>query len=636
MKRTEHLSILLGSIHQNTNYSIISTDPSGIIVSINVGAAKLLEYEGTAIPDQWSITDLHDPKELYEKAQSIGLDIQENKIAPFEVLCQLAQVLGNQEAPYTYLTKSGKCIPVLLSFSTIHKPDGALLGYLAIAKDITAQKKSEESLYSMTDRLQLATLAAKMGIWDYDIEKKLLIWDKTVYQLFGANPDEKVPPENIWERYIHPDDKARVLDTIDNALKHEYLFEHEFRVIWPDGSVHTLKSDALVKRDSTGKAIRIIGTNRDITQQKAEREQLRLLSSVITNSSEVIIITEVEPVNGVFPSIRYVNPAFEKLTGYKAEEVIGQSPRILQGPKSDRKALRRLKLAIENWESCEIEIINYKKSGEEYWVNMVVFPVSDQQGWYTHWVSIQNDITARKKAEQEREQMISELTKSNRELQQFSYITTHNLRAPLTNLIAISKLLDTSALQDSALVEMIEAFKTSANQLHETLDDLIQVLLIKGDTSFELEQVFFEDICDRVIVTIQSMMEQSGAQLATNFDEAEYVWFSSAYMESIFLNLISNSIKFAYPGRKPRISIRSFQIAQEIKLIFSDNGIGFDMERVKGRIFGLHKRFHKGEGKGVGLFLIHSQITALGGTIEVESKENEGTTFTITFKADPR
>jgi sensor histidine kinase regulating citrate/malate metabolism len=90
------------------------------------------------------------------------------------------------------------------------------------------------------------------------------------------------------------------------------------------------------------------------------------------------------------------------------------------------------------------------------------------------------------------------------------------------------------------------------------------------------------------------------------------------------------------PGRKPRISIRSFQIAQEIKLIFSDNGIGFDMERVKGRIFGLHKRFHKGQGKGVGLFLIHSQITALGGTIEVESKENEGTTFTISFKADPR
>ncbi len=99
---------------------------------MNAGAAKMLEYAATSISDQMSIIDLHDINELSEKAQSIGLDIQEKTAAPFEVLCQLAQVLDNQEAPYTYLTKSGKCIPVLLSFSTIHKPDGALLGYLGL------------------------------------------------------------------------------------------------------------------------------------------------------------------------------------------------------------------------------------------------------------------------------------------------------------------------------------------------------------------------------------------------------------------------------------------------------------------------------------------------------------------------
>jgi PAS domain S-box-containing protein len=508
-----------------------------------------------------------------------------------------------------------------------------LLGYLAIAKDITAQKTSEESLYRVLDRLQLATLAAKMGIWDYDLLQDQLIWDKTVFQLFGASTEDGAP-EWIWENRIHPEDKARVLETIHAALQREFLFEHEFRVIWPDASVHTIKSDALVKRDADGNPVRLIGTNRDITKQKSAGEQLRLLSSVITNTSEVIIITEVEPVNGVFPCIRYVNQAFENLTGYFAEEVIGYSPRILQGPKSDKKALRQLKQAMLAWEPCEIETINYKKSGEEFWVKLSVFPVSDQNGWYTHWVSIQSDITARKQAELEREQMISELTKSNRELQQFSYITTHNLRAPLTNLITISNLLDTTTIEDPALAEMIEGFKTSAHQLHTTLDDLIQVLLIKGDTSMDLELVEFEDVFDRVILTIHSMVQQSGAQFATNFDEAPSVYFSANYMESIFLNLISNSIKFEHPKRKPRIRIQSFKEGSTLKLVFSDNGIGFDMERVKGRIFGLHKRFHKGEGKGVGLFLIHSQITALGGTIEVESQENIGTTFTITFKQD--
>jgi PAS domain S-box-containing protein len=633
MKRTDPIVLLENSILNNSGFSIIATNSQGIIQYFSAGAVKMLGYAAAEVIGMRSLLDLHDPNEFADAAP-----LEENQEnftpdRPFDILRLYAYMDAKEDMVCSYLAKEGYRVPVRMSFIRMQGPDEVLLGYIAIANDITAQKTSEESLYRVLDRLQLATLAAKMGIWDYDILQDQLIWDKTVFQLFGAGIEDGAP-EWIWENRIHPADKTRVLATIHAALEREFLFEHEFRVIWPDNSVHTIKSDALVKRDAEGKPVRLIGTNRDITKQKAESEQLRLLSSVITNTNEVIIITDTEPVNGVFPCIRYVNQAFENLTGYSTEEVIGYSPRILQGPKSDKKALRRLKQAMLEWEPCEIETINYKKSGEEFWVKLSVFPVSDQNGWYTHWVSIQSDITARKQAELEREQMISELTKSNRELQQFSYIATHNLRAPLTNLIAISNLLDTTTIEDPALAEMIEGFKTSAHQLHTTLDDLIQVLLIKGDTSMDLELVEFEDIFDRVILTIQSMVQQSGAQFATDFDEATSVYFSTNYMESIFLNLISNSIKFAHPKRKPRIRIQSFKEAQTIKLIFSDNGIGFDMERVKGRIFGLHKRFHKGEGKGVGLFLIHSQITALGGTIDVESQENVGTTFTITFKQD--
>src|SRR5690606_18871879 len=100
--------------------------------------------------------------------------------------------------------------------------------------------------------------------------------------------------------------------------------------------------------------------------------------------------------------ILYVNDAFCKMTGYKKEEVIGKTPRILQGPKSDFKALKRLRKALDNWQPCEIETINYKKNGEEFWINFHVVPVADESGWYTHWIAIERDVTEQKNQEAER------------------------------------------------------------------------------------------------------------------------------------------------------------------------------------------------------------------------------------------
>ncbi len=123
-------------------------------------------------------------------------------------------------------------------------------------------------------------------------------------------------------------------------------------------------------------------------------------------------------------------------------------------------------------------------------------------------------------------------------------------------------------------------------------------------------------------------------KIKEDFSEAPSVIFSNAYMESVFLNLITNSLRYAHPQRYPLITIKTTNEDNgTTKLVYSDNGIGMNMERVKHKIFGLYQRFHNNaEGKGMGLYLIHSQITTLGGTIEVESEEGVGTTFTIIFK----
>lgn len=142
-----------------------------------------------------------------------------------------------------------------------------------------------------------------------------------------------------------------------------------------------------------------IAVIRDVTDIVRDNQQLRLLESAVANATDVVLITEAEPFDMPGPKIVFVNDAFEKTTGYSREEVIGKTPRILQGKKSDRNELSRLRKALENWEPCEIETINYKKNGEEFWVNISIVPLANEKGWFTHWVAIQKDITERKRTE---------------------------------------------------------------------------------------------------------------------------------------------------------------------------------------------------------------------------------------------
>ena len=129
------------------------------------------------------------------------------------------------------------------------------------------------------------------------------------------------------------------------------------------------------------------------------------------------------------------------------------------------------------------------------------------------------------------------------------------------------------------------------------------------------------------------MINSADINISVDFSEAPSVFFDANYLESILLNLMSNSIKFSSPDRKIEISMKSRKEGEFTILEFSDNGIGMDMDRIKDRIFGLYQRFHdRSDSKGIGLYLIHSQVTALGGKISVKSKVDEGTTFYITFK----
>lgn len=242
------------------------------------------------------------------------------------------------------------------------------------------------------------------------------------------------------------------------------------------------------------------------------------------------------------------------------------------------------------------------------------------------------EYIARHKAEEERDQLIQDLTTRNQDLSQFAYITSHNLRAPLSNLIGLIDILNYDLL-DEYNKTIIDMFRDSAQKLNETIFDLNQMLNFRTSPRSGIEKVNIVRIFKKVCNSFNKEILSSGIKIHTDF-KAETIPFNKSYLESILMNLMSNAIKYAAPGRTLQVDVATMpDSGGNIILTFRDNGMGIDLLKHKDRIFGLNERFHDHvDGSGIGLFITKTQINSLGGEITVESEVDKGSTFVIKIK----
>lgn len=253
---------------------------------------------------------------------------------------------------------------------------------------------------TFNQRLQLATGLAGIGIWEWDIVNDYFYVDEGMCRLYKA--DQFGSTYQDWLSRLHPEDRQATDQAIQRAIATKTQCNAEFRIIITDTHIRYIKAVATIDQDQAGKAIRMTGINLDITKQKKDEQHFKLLESVITHTSDAVMITEAEPLDDEGHRIVYVNEAFTTTTGYSADEVIRKTPKILQGFKSDQVELRRLSEALRKGEPAEITTINYKKNGEPFWANLVVNPVANENGLITHWIAIQKDVTIYKNAELQR------------------------------------------------------------------------------------------------------------------------------------------------------------------------------------------------------------------------------------------
>ena len=513
------------------------------------------------------------------------------------------------------------------------------LKYILHKKDIKNSeiykklKKSNLKIKESNEKYDIVSKATSDSIWDWKIQEDNMSWNKGIENVFGYTPDQVGRSSKWWFDKIHPEDTIKMAIKLYSFIEHKTeKWQDQYRFRCADGTYKYVLDRGFILKDENGKSVRMIGAVQDITKQKEEEQRLKLLETVITHTKDSILIIEPNLCDNKIPRIVYANPAFSIMSGYNTMEIIGKSPSIFIGTNSDTNELKKLYTAIRTKQECLIETISYKKNGEEYWVGFSMLPVYNSDGELSHWVSIQKNITEEKKQEVEKEQLIRELTQNNKDLQQFSYITSHNLRAPLSNLTGLLYLIEDIHIEDPELIEILEGFKKSTALLNETIEDLVKVIVIKDNPSIQKEELSLKSVFENVFNQLDFLMNLHKPIITIDFEKAPLLKTNKAYLESILLNLLTNSIKYKSQDRKIKITISAHQIKNTVSLVYKDNGIGIDLVRNKDKVFGLYQRFHNlPDSKGLGLYLVKSQVEAMGGNISIESEVNKGTTFTLTF-----
>ncbi len=505
------------------------------------------------------------------------------------------------------------------------------------SRNISILKKMQltnEEIKESNEKYDIVAKATSDTIWDWRIQEDYITWNKGIENVFGYRQSDVGATSKWWFDKIHPEDSIRMSVKLYSFIEQKTeKWQDQYRFRCVDGSYKYVLDRGFLLKDENGKAIRMIGAIQDITKQKEEEQRLKLLETVIIQSKDSILITEANSTDGKIPRIVYVNPAFSKMSGYESDEILGQSPNVFKGPNSDSEALKKVLKAIKEEKECLIETISYRKDKKEYWVRFSMIPIFNSEGVLSHWISIQQDITEERKLETEKEHLIRELTQNNKDLKQFSYITSHNLRAPLSNLMGLLNLIEYIPIDNPELQEILNGFYKSTYLLNETINDLVKVIIIKDNPSMQKEMVSLAEVFENVFGQLSFQIEAHKPIIKLKLDKVPLLNTNKAYIESILLNLLTNSIKYKSENRKLKISITAEQIDQKVFLTFTDNGIGIDLERNGDKVFGLYQRFHNyPDSKGLGLYLVKSQVETMGGTISVESEVNKGTSFIIVFK----
>ncbi len=616
---------------------IITINKKGIIQTFNRAATQLFGYTVEEVLNQ-NINILM-PEPYHSE--------HDNYISNYTTT-RVPKVIGTGRE-VVVRRKDGSTFAMHLSISSINVFDEEM--FVGVIRDLSLLKQvdltlkvSEEyhkqQLVKQQERWNLGLKAAKIGIWEYNLLNNALHWDDEMFRLYGRTPADFEGAYLAWEKGLHEDDKQRAEAELAEAIAGGKPFNTKFRVKTPDGRIRILKAVAEVHRDSSGKPTKMIGANIDITEsdelELIAKERLREIEKgterfqLVAEGASVGIWDWFE----IKEDKEYWSPKFYELLGYENNEIPSSLTKFgeLLHPEDQEMTFQKVKAHLECDDPFEIEYRLKTKSGLYRWFKGTGIASGKKNSQFRRMVGSIQDIHEKKLLEKERERRELELKRSNQELEQFAYVASHDLQAPIRHITSfislIKKKMAANLTQDPDLSKWFDFITEGSETMGLLLKDLLAYSRIQK------EALIKENIdLNLTLEKINKIILHANPNATIRISNMPTVRGYPTQLFQLFQNLIQNAVKFNKPEAKPHVEINFSQNEKEFHFTIKDNGIGIEKSQQE-RIFHMFQRLHtkeEYEGTGIGLAICKKIVDYHGGKIWVESEINSGCTFHFTL-----
>ncbi|MGZ9733822.1 PAS domain S-box protein [Flavobacterium sp. GNP002] len=515
---------------------------------------------------------------------------------------------------------------ILTLGEVIKNEAGEVIGAQGSIQDITEKTLVEQSLINSNKLLDESQSIAKIGSWKFDLATDDLVWSKSHYNIFEL---EELSSDKLFAAYrerIFPDD----LEILDN-LNHDKLdidqdFKISYRIVLPGNRLKYILEIGKPIKNEKEQIIGLQGSIMDVTEKTlaelkiAEKaKEINDIRAALDESSIVSIMNK----NGVFS---FVNDNFCTISKYTKEELVGKDQRIISGDLSP-DFTRTIYKTIINGNVWKGEIRNLAKDGTYYWEKTTIVPFLDEKGKPYQYIAISADITDQKSAEENLKVALLNLGKTNKELDQFAYVVSHDLKAPLR---AINNLSEWIA---EDMPDMPKEVSTNFDLLRGRvmrMENLINGVLDYsriGRVEIANETIDLKLMLSQIVDSIVPM-EGFEITIDGNFP---IIVSQGILLQQVFSNLISNAVKY---NDKPlgKIGCHYKSVSGFHQFSIKDNGPGIE-EEYHEKVFKVFQTIEARDVKestGIGLSIVKKIIEEIGGTIHIESEQNKGCSFIFT------